>query len=262
MRVKLKAILWLHIIRLWRYRMGFLNMILSEVLWMLLLVMGIVLFVPPEQLTTSLRMGYWTIAAWNVISSFSSLIGGWTTFFIMIGMVEEHILRNTSPFATILGRALTGTTVSFTIIIAMGYLFEWIFGRRLMILVSLPILLVAFILLIVESLSYSLSISAASMRTSVSEQFLEILNFGIIGLLMVPVSALPGYTSMIYLLIPYIAPAYLVKVAVGAEVPSLLPAAVVVGVTESLIMALITLRLIESVETHIRRNGVRAVGFW
>lgn len=262
MRVKLKAILWLHTIRLWRYRMGFLNMVLSEVLWILLLMMGMSLFVPPEHLTTILRAGYWTIAAWSIISSFSLLIGGWTTFFIMIGMVEEHMLKNTSPFATILGRALTGTTISFTIIIALGYLFEWIFGKKLMILVRPVILLIAFTLIVVESLSYSLSVSATSMRTSVSEQFLEILNFGIIGLLVVPVSALPSYARFIYLLTPYVAPTYLIKVAVGAEASSLIPIAIEVGVVESFIMSIITLRLVKSVETHVRRNGVRAVGFW
>ncbi len=262
MWVRVKAIIWLHTLRLWRYGMSFINMILSQVLWILLFIMGVLLFVPPEHLTIALRMAYWTIAAWSVISSFSSLVGGWTSFFILMGMVEEHLLRSTSPFTTIIGRVLTGTTVSFAIIIAMGYAFSWIFGRVLMTVEKPALMLSAFTFLIVESLSYALSISATSMRTSISEQFLEILNFGIIGLLIVPVSALPGYARLIYLAIPYVAPTYMIKVAVGGEVPSLIWEAALISVVESIIMALIALRLIRSVEDHVRRNGVRAVGFW
>ncbi len=262
MWVKVKAIIWLHTLRLWRYGMSFINMVLSQMLWILLFIMGVLLFVPPEHLTVALRMAYWTIAAWSIISSFSSLVGGWTSFFILMGMVEEHLLRNTSPFTTIIGRVLTGTTVSFAIIIVMGYAFSWIFGRVLMTVEQPALMLLAFLLLIVESLSYALSISATSMRTSISEQFLEILNFGIIGLLIVPVSALPGYARLIYLTIPYVGPTYMVKVAIGSESPVLVKWATSISLIEAVLMVLIALRLMKSVEDHVRRNGVRAVGFW
>lgn len=262
MITKLRGIVWLHTIRLWRYGMSFLNMILSEVLWVLLFMLGVLLFVPPEHLTTALRMAYWTIAAWTIISSFSSLVGGWTNFFIMMGMVEEHILRNTSPFTTILGRILTGTTVSFTMIIVMGYFFSEIFGRNLMIFKDPMLMILAFALLIVESLSYALSVSATSMRTSISEQFLEILNFGIIGILIIPIEALPTVVRTPYLLIPYVAPTYLIKAAIGSEQPAMIGSALLISAIEAVPMMFLAFRLMREAESYIRRNGVRAIGFW
>ncbi len=262
MWVKVKAIIWLHTLRLWRYSLSFLNMILSQIMWVLLFMMGVLLFVPPEHMTIALRMAYWTIAAWSIISSFSSLVGGWTSFFIIMGMVEEHLLRSTSPFTTILGRVLTGTTVSFAIIIIMGYSFGWMFGRELMAIQYPHLMVLGFTLLVVESLSYALSVSAASMRTSVSEQFLEILNFGIIGLLIVPMGSLPGPARRVYLAIPYVAPAYIIKASVGAEALGFLDQAVMVGSVESVLMVVASLKLMQLAEDYIRRNGVRAVGFW
>ncbi len=262
MFTKIRAILILHTIRLWRYGMSFLNMIISQTLWILLFILGILLFVPSEHLATALRLAYWTIAAWTIISSFSSLIGGWTNFFIMMGMVEEHIIRNTSPFTAIVGRVLTGTTVSFAIIIAMGYFLEGIFGKDLMAFKDPLLILAGFLFLIVESLSYALSISAASMRTSVSQQFLEILNFGIIGILIIPISMLPTQVRIPYLSIPYIAPVYLMKVAVGAEHSFLLREALLISIVESSAMAIFALELMRTVEHYVRKNGVRAIGLW
>ncbi len=262
MLTKVKAIVILHTIRLWRYGMSFLNMILSQTLWILLFILGILLFVPPEHLAITLRLGYWTIAAWTIISSFTSLIGGWTNFFIMMGMVEEHIIRNTSPFTAIVGRVLTGTTVSFAMIIVIGYFLGGIFGKDLMTFKDPALIIAGFTFLIVESLSYALSISAASMRTSVSQQFLEILNFGIIGILIIPISMLPSQIRIPYLLIPYIAPVYLTKVAVGAEQSILLGEAFLISLVESLAMALFALELMRTVEHYVRKNGVRAIGMW
>ncbi len=262
MMAKIKAIIILHTIRLWRYGMGFLNMILSQTLWILLFILGILLFVPPDHLTTALRLAYWTIAAWTIISSFTSLIGGWTNFFIMMGMVEEHIIRNTSPFTAIVGRVLTGTTISFVIIIVMGYFLGDIFGKDLMTFKDPILIVVGFTFLIIESLSYALSISAASMRTSVSQQFLEILNFGIIGILIIPISMLPSRIRIPYLLIPYIAPVYLMKVAVGAEQSILLSEAFLISIAESSAMVLFALGLMRSVEYYIKKNGTRAIGLW
>ena len=52
--VRAKAVLFLHTIRLWRYKWSFLNMILSEAAWIFLFVLGALLFVPEEQLGTEL----------------------------------------------------------------------------------------------------------------------------------------------------------------------------------------------------------------
>jgi len=98
---RLKAILWLHTLRLWRYKWSFLNMVLSHAAWIFLFILGALLFVPGEYLGVAVKAAFWTIVAWNIISMFSSLIGGWMHFFISLGMVEEHILRGISPFKTV-----------------------------------------------------------------------------------------------------------------------------------------------------------------
>lgn len=90
---RVKAILWLHTLRLWRYKWSFLNLVLAEAAWVFLFVLGALLFVPGEYLGFAVKSAFWTIVAWNIISQCSSLIGAWMNFFISIGMVEEHILR-------------------------------------------------------------------------------------------------------------------------------------------------------------------------
>ena len=260
--VRFKAVVWLHLIRLVRYSLGFVNMVISEILWMLLFILGVLLFVPPEHLPAALRMAYWTLSAWMLISNFSSLIGSWTNFFISIGMVEEHLMRGISPFFTISGRVITGTTVTVAIIALMGGLFSFIFGVDMFHIVDHWLLILGFALVMIEGVFYGLSVSALAMRTSVSEQFLEILNFGMMGALIIPLTALPEAARLPYLLLPWAAPVHLIKVAVEAVEPVMVLEGLLIGLVESMAFVSLGLYLIKKADDYVKRNGVRMIGFW
>ncbi len=258
---RVKAVLWLHTIRLWRYRYSFLNMILSEGAWIFMFVLGALLFVPSEKLVVAVKGAFWTIVAWSVVSNFSSLVGGWMNFFISIGMVEEHLVRGFSPFRTLLGRVVTGLSVIVVSLLFMAALVGGAFHVNLLHAESLWLLLLGMGLLAVQSLSYGFTVASVAVRTSVPNNLLEILNLVVVGLLMVPVQALPEGLRLAFLCIPYVAPAHLVKLAAGAG-EGLEYAALTVAWVETMAMAAIAVWATEWAIQWIRRNGVRAIGFW
>ena len=259
---RLKAILWLHTLRLWRYKWSFLNMVLSHAAWIFLFILGALLFVPGEYLGVAVKAAFWTIVAWNIISMFSSLIGGWMHFFISLGMVEEHILRGVSPFKTVLGRVIPSFSVVTASLLFIAAILNGVFKTNVL-QVGDPLLLIfAFLLLVVEGLAYGLTIAAISMKTSIPHNMLEILNFVVIGLLMVPAHSLPEVIRVAYLCIPYVAPAHLAKIATSLDMPILFGEALTISIIEALIMSIIALYTIKSSEKWIKKNGVRAIGFW
>ncbi|MEM4581199.1 MAG: hypothetical protein QW092_02390 [Candidatus Korarchaeum sp.] len=258
----IRAVIWLHFLRLWRYRYSLLNMVISNAMWVLLLVMGVLLFVPREELGRALMSAYWTIACWSIVSNFSSLIGGWTNFFISLGMVEEHLMRGVSPFIVIGGRLIAASIVSAVTIALMGALIGGLFSVPLFSLSSPELASMGFAAVSLQSLFYGIIVSALAMRVSVSEQFLEILNFATVGIMIVPLRVLPEALRVAYLSVPYVAPAYLLKVSAGSEESSLIQSAALISALETLLFAFIALLMIRIVENYIRRNGVRAIGFY
>ena len=262
MLARVKAVLWLHTLRLWRYKWSFLNMILSYVVWMLLLMLGILLFVPHELLGETVKAAFWTILAWNIISQFSSLIGGWMRFFISIGMVEEHILRGMSPFKVIVGRVIPSFSMIVMSQLFIAVLLNGMFKIDVLVVNDPPLLALSFMMLMVESLSYGIVIAAISMRTSIPHAMLEILNFAIVGLLMIPANMLPSGLNILYLTIPYIAPAHLMKIATLRGMNMLYLEALTIALIESSAFSITAMCSIIKSEKWIRKNGVKAIGFW
>ncbi len=260
--VRAKAVLMLHTIRLWRYKWSFLNMILAEAAWIFLFVLGALLFVPKEQLGSAVKVSFWILAAWSLISNFSSLIGGWMSFFISIGMVEEHLLRGFSPFKALLGRIITGSSVMFASLLFMALLVRGAFHVNLLSIKSPLLTFIGIILLALESISYGFSVAAISMRTSIPNFLLEILNLGMIGLMMIPLSSIPGRVRLLYLCIPYMAPAYLIKLSVLKDSDYMVKEAVLISLTIMALMLTVALAFMKYVDRWVRKNGVKAVGFW
>ena len=260
--VRAKAVLILHTIRLWRYRWSFLNMILAEAAWVFLFILGALLFIPKEFLGVAVKGAFWIIVAWSVISNFSGLIGGWMNFFISIGMVEEHMLRGFSPFKALIGRLIPGSAVTVASLFFMGALVGGAFRVDVFAVEDVPLLLLGMILLVVEGLSYGFTVASIAVRTSVPQNLLEILNFGFIGLMMVPLSSVPEKARLLYLAIPYIAPTHLLKVATSSAPKMLVYEAMAISSVESVIMLFLAITSMKLVNSWILRNGVRAIGFW
>lgn len=255
-----RAIVWLHSLRLWRYKWSFLNMVVAETLWIFVFLLGVLLFVPPEQVNSACRMAFWTVVAWSVISQCAGLMGGWTNFFISIGMVEEHLLRGVSPFKVILGRTIPSSAVIAGTALFMAAVINGSFGVDVLLLEDPYLLVTGMALMLVEALSYGLALSAISMRTGIPHSLLDMANFMLVGLLLLPVTALPPALRVPFMAIPYVAPMHLVRLGIrrGQEP---LAEALALSVALALVMVAAALRLVRNAEEWIRKSGVRAVGF-
>ncbi len=259
---RIKAILWLHTLRLWRYRWSFLNLVLAEAAWVFLFVLGALLFVPKEYLGLAVKSAFWVIVAWNVISECSSLIGAWMNFFISIGMIEEHILRNISPFKVILGRVVTSFSVIFVTLFFISAILNGVFETNVWSVNDPYLLALSFIALALQGLAYGVTIAAISVRTSIPHNMLEIINFAVIGLLMIPLEKVPGLLAIPFLCIPYVASTHLAKVGASGAQPYMLLEALAISLAETIIMLAVAAYMIKKSEEWIRKNGVRAIGFF
>ncbi|RLE64698.1 MAG: hypothetical protein DRJ38_05000 [Thermoprotei archaeon] len=259
---RVKAILWLHTLRLWRYRWSFLNLVLAEAAWVFLFVLGALLFVPGEYLGLAVKSAFWTIVAWTIISQCSSLIGAWMNFFISIGMVEEHILRGISPFKVILGRVVTSFSVILVSLLFISAILNGVFKTNVWAINDPYLLTLSFIALALQGLAYGITIAAISVKTSIPHNMLEIVNFAVIGLLMIPLDRIPGLFAIPFLCVPYVASAHLAKIGASGAQPYMLLEALNISLLETLVMLTIAIYVIKKSEEWIKKNGVRAIGFF
>ncbi len=261
MASRFKAIAWLHLLRLWRYRLSFLNLVLAEGLWVLLLILGVMLFVPPEWRAAAYKEAFWVIVCWSVISQATGLMGGWMSFFISIGMVEEHMLRGVSPFKVIAGRLIPSMAVvaGFTAFVAA--LMEGAFGVSVFKVYHPALLLLGLVLLTLQAVSYGVIIASISMRTSIPHGFIDVLSIVALGLIMAPLDRLPHYARYLLLVAPYVAPAYLVKLGIRQSLTPLLFPALAWGVAISSVLVTAAVAAVESSERFVKVHGVKGVGF-
>ncbi|RLF17291.1 MAG: hypothetical protein DRJ66_01135 [Thermoprotei archaeon] len=261
MRGKWKAILWLHTLRLWRYKLSFLNLILTEMLWILLFMLGIMLFVPKGMIAQACKEAFWVITGWTLISQSSSLIGGWMSFFISIGMVEEHLLRGISPFKVIMGRLIPCTTVSIGILVLIGMLLGSMFNANVFVINRPDIIIIGIIIMIVQAISYGIVVAALSVRTGVPYNLLEVLNFALMGLLIMPLDSIRPPLNYVVSAIPYVIPMYLIRLSLRGGQIYLNPYYMLISLIESIIMSAIAIKEIEITEKYVRKNGVKGIGF-
>lgn len=260
---RIKAILWLHIIRLWRYKYSAINMALNTTLWIAIIILGALMFMSQEDLPIGIPLAFWGIAMWTILSSCVWLIGAWTNFYISMGFVEEHMLVNTSSSKVLVGRAITGLSISTLAIIFIYYVLSSITGFEKGLVKDPLLILLGLIIFVVMAISYGLVLSALSFRTGVPGPILDISNFifFIAGGIATPVSMLPSPVKEISLLIPYAYPSELVRYgAMGFEPYLPLNIDLMISIALALVMAMIAYTLMNRVEAYVRMHGVKAVG--
>ncbi len=258
--VRLKAVLWLHTLRLWRYKWSFLNLILSQAMWVFLFILGILLFVPRDYIGLACREAFWIIVAWTIVSQTSTMVGGWMRFFITLGMIEEHILRNISPFNVVLGRIIPSSAVSIGTLLFIALIFGEAFNTNVFSVYNIGLLVLGMLLIFIQSLAYGFTIAALSVRIGISRGIFEILSFAIVGLLMVPVENIPSPLNTLFLSVPYVAPMHLSKLALSSS-NFMLIQSTIISLVETVAMIIVAVHSVTSSEEWIRRQGVKAVGF-
>lgn len=260
---KLKAVVWLHALRLWRYKISFINTALSITLWILLFLLGAFMFMPAGMMPEAVPVAFWGIAMWNIMSNVISLISGWTWYYLSQGFVEEHMLTDTSPFLVLLGRPITGLMMSLLAIAFTYVVTSALAGSPVIAIVEPFTLVLGMLFLITMSISVGLILAALAFKTGIPYIFLDILNFVllIVGGLMTPVSKLPNYLRLVATFIPFSYPAELVRLATMGLKPWL-PLNLMAGISLVLTASLLALAFttMKWIESYVRKYGLRAIG--
>lgn len=263
MTTRIRAMIWLHTLRLWRYRFTFLNNILTTILWLTIFVLGALMFVPKTQWDIMAPIALWGIIMWQFLSASVWYIGGWTWFFVSQGFVEEHLLTNTSPALVLVGRAIVGLSVTFASSLLVALVFTGLAGPRVLLINNVLYVVVGLVLLGVMTISYGLYLAALSFRIGIPGTLLDIANFVsfVLGGLVVPLSRLPSQLRVIALFIPYAHSAEIVRYGVRGLEPLLgLEMELALSTLIAVTMASTAYILFRYVLKHVRRYGVKAIG--
>ena len=263
MATRIRAVIWLHALRLWRYRFSFLNNIFTTILWLTIFVLGALMFIPREQWGIMAPIALWGIIMWQFLSASVWHIGGWTWFFVSQGFVEEHLLTNTSPAAVLVGRAIVGLTVTLASSLLVALVFTGLAGPQVLLVNNVFYVIIGLVLLGAMTISYGLYLAAISFRIGIPGTLLDIANFisFILGGLAVPLSKLPLQLRIIALFIPYAHPAEIVRYGVRGLEPLLgLEVELTLSTLVAIVMASIAYILFRYVLKHVRKYGVKAIG--
>jgi len=238
-------------------------MVLSMVLWVFITIMGVMLFIPKEQIQYAARETFWIILAWNLITTNTWIIGGWMNFVTGQGITEQHFLCDVSPFRLLLGRVIPLIAVQIGSFIFMGLIFNDSFHTNVFQTQNIGWILLGIVLLLVSGISYGLIIASISLKTSISGNFLEIFNFLLLGIFVVNPTNLPYSQKILFLLIPYTSQIQLIRVGLwGYTDPYMLIYPLCISFIQSCIFVYMARTSIRSAENWVRKNGIKTVGWW
>ncbi len=261
--LRTKAIIWLHTLRLWRYKYSVVNMAVNTMLWLTIFLLGALMFVPSHKLGEASTIAFWALAMWQIMSNSVWLIGGWTNFMVGTGLVEEHLLYGVSLPGFFAGRVIPGLAVSILGILLVYLVFYSILGTTLALVTHAVFLVIGIVALTIMATCYGLILSAISIRIGVPETLLDIGNFlvFIMGGIATPVKTLPGILKKIALFIPYSHAAELLRYGAAGIQPYIdlwLETVLTIVITVSMIA--LALYVYSLTILHVKKTGIRAVG--
>lgn len=261
----LTPIIYLHLLRTWRYKYTFINSTLNMMFWIAIFILGALLFVPEEELPATAPYMFWGVTLWNIISTSVWYIAGWSIwFFVSLGLIEDHMLHNTRALYVLAGRIIT-TAIQVAMAAPLMYLLvAYATGTRFPLAVHPHYLLYGITTATIMAVSYALILSAISLRTGVPGPLIDITNFliFIVGGVAVPVSMLPGPLRSAAMLIPYSYAAEVMRYGAAGLEPYLpLSLEVTLSGILAAAMAITAYTLYTYLEgKYIRIHGIRGVG--
>ncbi len=262
--IKLKALIYLHALRTWRFKYSFINSTINMGLWMAIFIIGALIFVPSSEIPEIAPYMFWGIILWTILSSSVWSVGGWAWFILSLGMYEEHTIHNTSLISLLSGRAITVVTDTILITPVLYFLVRKLSGPSVTYVSSPAAILGGLAAMFVMALSYGLTLSAISFRIGVPGTLLDISNFLllVLGGIAIPISKLPEAMRYIALVIPFSYPSELTRYgATGAPTYLPLPNLAILNIgiaTSMLVSALLIYRRVEN--SYLRKYGPRAIG--
>ncbi len=259
---KFVTIVWMHVLRMWRLKTSYVNTVINTSIWLFIFALSVFAFTPAEKVPEVAPFVFWGMLMWALMSYNVWFIAGWTWWFIGLGMVEEHLLTNTSPIPVLLARGVVGVSLAALTVLVLSPIFYFIGGPAVYSVAHPAYLGLGLATLYVMAASYALTLAAISFRIGVPGVILDITNFlaFFVGIL-TPPTYLPASLRAVSLAIPYTHAAELVRYGAAGAEPLL-------GVwAESLIaLALAAAMAGAAAAAHrlalkaIRKHGVRGVG--
>lgn len=260
---QLRVMAWLHLIRTTRYLYSMANWALVNGLWTSIYVLGALTFASPQSYPMVAPMIFWAVLAWSLMSTPVWTIGNWASYYINMGLYEEHEVAGASHSLFLSLRSLPALLVSLATAAVVGGFIAYTTGAPIL-RVDDPLLLAASLgALTLMAVLYSLILAFLSLSTRAPAPLLDFMNFFlfIAGGIAAPVSRLPGPLRLFALATPYSHPAELVRLAAVGQ-PTYLPPRVEALATIAWILALtlawtVTRSLAVS---RARREGVKGIG--
>ena len=259
---KFLTIVWMHVLRMWRLKTGYVNTVVNTSIWLFIFALSVFAFTPAERVPEVAPYVFWGMLMWALMSYNVWFIAGWTWWFIGLGMVEEHLLTNTSPIPVLLARGVVGVSLAALTVLILSPIFYFIGGPAVYSVTHPAYLALGLLTLYTMAASYALTLAAISFRIGVPGVILDITNFlaFFVGIL-TPPTYLPSGLRAVSLAIPYTHAAELVRYgAAGAEPLIGIGTEAVAAVAIAAGMAGIAVVAQRLSLKAIRKYGVRGVG--
>jgi len=260
---KVLAIVWLHLVRLHRYKLGFMNMILTDMIWYILLTLGALAFSPAGSHSVTAVIIFWGIVMWSIMNNTIWLIVGWVRFVLAWRIFEDHILHNTNPILLISGRIITSTIVTAMAVPVIAIAFYFLTGAPIIFVKNIGLMVLGIVLLIIYAALYSMVLVCLSLRLRIPGAMLDITNIAmfVIGGLGVPLAWMAPIIRNIAFFIPYTYAAEIARAGIAGIEPYFgLTDTLSIGGIYMAIILLTTIVVIKYSIGYIRKHGVKGVG--
>lgn len=262
-RLLVKALLWLHIKRIGRYKYGFLNMILITMMWYLIFLLGAITFVSRKEYVETTIVTFWGIILWLILNNWVWLIASWTWFALASGMVDEHIIYGVNPIIFIGGRFIVAFLITLFSIPLVILIFSSLASLAIYRVYDPVYIIIGVLYMIIYATLYSLILVALSLRTSVPGVMLDITTVLLYvgGGLGIPVYKMPYILRWIALTIPYTHAAEIVRYGALGLKPYLgINNEIIISNIYAVILVITTFIITRKSLEYIRKYGARAIG--
>ena len=251
---RLKAYLWLHALRTLRYSFSLVNWGVVDFLWMSIYMLAVLAFSSPERYPEVVPLIFWSVTAFSLMSTPVWTVGNWMSFYVNIGIFEEHEVSNVNHMVFLLMRALPSLPVTAVSATAAAILLYLVSGVNPLSLRDVPLCTLSLGLIFAMALFYSLLIALMSLITSTPAPLLDFMNFFLFfaGGIAVPVSSLPSPLRILAIITPYSHPAEVMRYAVTGLRPYL-------GLVNELLFSALYLTVLVAASVAIYRATMRRV---
>jgi len=242
-----------------RYPMWIISDIVTNPLWILMLLIPILLFLPPEEWSNSAtyQYFYWGMVFWAIISSALWSFGMSIRSEQQLGTIEYLFLSNSSRVTLFTGRIATRLISLTTDLISMALGIYLIFN--VMITIVNPLLLIFnLILSIFVSLGFGMIYGGIVLKLKNPRALNNILQFIIIGLggVFVPIQVLPEPLRIIALVFPFSYCADLVRfAAMGSFTIIPLYEEIFLVILMAIILNFIGIKVLRRIEIDSKKTG-------